>query len=180
MQWAKKLERVSTNRNIVVGLVVTLVLGIVLMAMIQPQMTFLTGGLAILDARLFYAVQEVNQLFTALGEPGRLLYSYHQIIDSFFPAAYALTMALAIANRIHTIPVRASRLGIFVLLPIFAALFDYAENCLIATQLMSFPVLSELIVMVAATMTVIKWSLILVSFGAILVLAILASRKPRQ
>jgi len=177
MQWTKRLTGISTGRNILVGLLVILVLGIIMMAIIQPQMMALSGGLSILDARLFYTTQDVNQLFAALGDAGRLLYTYHQIADSFFPAAYGITLALALVNSINRISPQASHLRLIVILPFLAALSDYAENSLIATQLASYPALSGGVIMVSAVMTLAKWVLIIVALGAAVVLGLVVIRR---
>lgn len=177
MQWSKRLIRISTRSNIVLGLLLTLTLGTIMMALIQPQMVTLSGGLPILDSRLFYNAQDVNQLFTALGAIGRLLYSYQQVVDSIFPAAYGITLALVLVKLVNKTSPQASRIRMTVFLPFFAALTDYAENCLIATQLASFPVLSEGVILTAAIMTIAKWALIVSVVGTVLALGLVAVRR---
>ncbi len=180
MQWSKRLTKIATNRNILLGLMLVLILGIIMMAVIQPQMMALSGGLPILDSRLFYTTPDVNQLFTALGGTGRLLYTYHQVFDSLFPATYGIAIALAIVRLVNRVSPGESRLRLTVFIPFIAALTDYAENCLIASQLASFPTLSSGIIMAAAIMTLSKWMLIVVAFGILIVLGIVTMGKGKQ
>ncbi|RDE16274.1 MAG: hypothetical protein C4K47_01790 [Candidatus Thorarchaeota archaeon] len=180
MQWSKRLTTIATVRNVLLGLLLVIVLGVILMAVIQPQMMALSGGLPILDLRLFYTPMDVNQLFAALGDTGRLLYTYHQVVDSFFPATYGITIVLALVRLVNRVSSGPSRLRVIVFVPIFAAMADYAENCLIATQLATFPLLSDGIIMTAAIMTVTKWVLIVISLAALIVLGLVAMRKGKQ
>jgi hypothetical protein len=180
MQQGNRLTKIATNGNIMLGLVLILVLGIIMMAVVQPQMMALSGGLPILDSRLFYTAQDVNQLFTALGGPGRLLYTYHQVFDSLFPAVYGITIALAIARLENKVSAQGRLLRLTVFIPFVAAIADYAENCLIASQIATFPVLSGGIIMAAAIMTLSKWLLIVLASGILIVLGLVTMGKGKQ
>lgn len=151
-----------------------------MMVGIQPQMLALTGGLPILDTRLAYTFDDVNELLTALGASGRQLYTYHQIADSLFPLAYALTMAFVLGTLVRRVSPENARTRAMVLLPLLGALFDYLENALIATQIASYPALSPAIIAVASAMTGAKWILMAASFAAITILAIVSYLRTKQ
>lgn len=180
MRLTNWIESLASRRNILLGLLVTIIVGAIMMVGIQPQMMALTGGLPILDTRLAYTFNDVNDLLTALGVSGRQLYTYHQIADSVFPLAYALTMAFVLAILAKRVLPENARTRATVLLPLVGAVFDYLENALIASQIASYPTLSPAIIAVATGMTGVKWIFMAASFAAILLLAVVSYLRRKQ
>ncbi|MGY5860534.1 MAG: hypothetical protein RTU63_14280 [Candidatus Thorarchaeota archaeon] len=160
----KIIERAS-GRNIlvffVIAIVTFLLMGTIIMAMMD-----LSGNLAFLDMRLFYTFDDVSVYLTSLGETGRLYYLYQKIIDSFFPIGYGLGLAFALGYLCRKNDI-SNPWNTIILIPILAAIFDYVENILQTTQIVSFPTISEVIVSIAAVATLLKWIFLL---GAIVVL----------
>ena len=180
MRLTNRIVGLATRRNIILGLLLTIIIGAILMAGIQPQMLTLTGGLPVLDVRPSYTFNDAEEFLTALGSSGRQLYTYHQVVDTFFPLVYALTMALVLAALVKRVFPDSTGPRALVLLPLVVAVFDYLENVLIATQISSYPLLSPDIFAAASAMTGAKWILMAASFVAIIVLAIVSYLRRKQ
>lgn len=147
--------------------------------LIQVPMFNLSGGLLALDMRLGYSIADVNQLFSALGTAGRQLYSLFQIADLIFPIDLALTMMFILIMITSKFLDPNSRLRIIIFIPLVALIADYIENGLIATQLFSYPALSDLIIIIASFFTTIKWGLMSLTFLLVIILGIYALLKTR-
>ncbi|MHA2045669.1 MAG: hypothetical protein ACXAAO_12840 [Candidatus Thorarchaeota archaeon] len=137
-----------------------------------------SGILAFLDMRFFYTFDDVTEYLTALGETGRTYYLYQKIVDSFFPIGYGLGIALALGYLCKKSDIKNPWHSI-ILIPIIAAIFDYIENILLTTQIVSFPTISETIVSVAAITTLIKWIFLLSAIGVLFVSVLLFAVKRR-
>ena len=113
-----------------------------------PAMRRLAGGLPLLDMRLWYDHQAVSQLFAALGANGRAAY-LHLLwsVDLILPFLFAAFLSEAI---------RIGRFSRLSLVPVAAALSDYAENLAITVLLLQYPRISAL-VFLSATLTLLKW-----------------------
>lgn len=178
MSFVTKVERFATKRNFILTLGITLVTSLVFM-LIQVPMFNLSGGLLALDMRFGYTIADVNQLFTALGTAGRQLYSLFQIADLVFPIALALTMMFILMMITSKFLGPSSRLRLIVFIPLVAMIADYIENGLIATQLFSYPALSDLIIIIASFFTAIKWGFISLTFLLVIILGIYTLLKAR-
>jgi len=167
------MQRLSTPRNILILLLITVVFAVLIMGIVQPQLLAASGGLPVLDMRFTYTYDEALNLLTQLGEEGRHLYSVMQLLDTVFPAAYGLSMALALGLLTARLFPNSHTHALVLLLPILAALLDYVENILVATQIAAFPDLSASIISVAAIVTALKWTFLSLGFVALLPLGIL-------
>jgi hypothetical protein len=176
----KKIQRISTPRNILFMFAITAFLMVIMSLVLQPQILAASGGLPILDVRLHYSYQDAVDLFTALGDNGRALYSLQQAVDTFFPAAFGVTLALVIGYLTGKLFPGRHEYGLPISVPLVGAVFDYAENTLIASQLASFPAVSQLIVEMASYMTSLKWFFDFAAFFVIFLLAlVLVYRRMR-
>ncbi|MGV9169866.1 MAG: hypothetical protein ACOC38_08010 [Promethearchaeia archaeon] len=134
----------------------------------QSRIVAITGGLRILDMRPWYSFEDAVQLFTLLGQDGRTLYTQHQILDAIFPILFGTTLSQGIARMNSLRDEQDIRWRQLALLPYLETFFDYLENFLIGTQIISFPVLSPFVIISACVATIMKWSLLILS-GVILV-----------
>ncbi len=171
MKLITRIQHLTTKRNFFLSLTIT-VTTFIIMALITIPFFGLSGGLPPLDMRLHYTIDEVNQLFTALDTLGRQQYSLFQMVDMVFPIALALTLMFILVRIIDWGYEPASRLFLIVFLPLGGAIADYAENILVATQLLSYPVLSPLIITIASSFTTIKWGFIFFTLILVVVLVI--------
>ena len=125
-----------------------------------PSMLKASGGLPILDMRLWYTAADAYQLFDALGPVGRadnrLLYL---TVDIIIPLSYSLLLWSAI-SRGAFYPFRA--------LAFLGGTFDYLENIAILILLSRYPEHLDNLVTVAACFTLFKF----LSCGLAIVLAV--------
>ncbi len=147
-------------RSVFLSLLVTLALSLVMSVWLMPQLLAMSGGLQIMDTRLWYTADDVASLLGALGPDGRAMYSYLQLVDTIYPAAYAITFALVLAFMLERTGELGHRLRLLFIVPYLAALADYIENILMATQIATYPSISADIVTAASIATTIKWALI--------------------
>ena len=61
-----KIQRFATIRNILVMLAITIIVGAIMMAVVQPQLLALSGGLPILDIRFGYTYQDAMITMAAM------------------------------------------------------------------------------------------------------------------
>ena len=163
----------ATKRNFFLSLAITVSAIVMMVLMLMPFLS-LSGGLLPLDMRLGYSVDEVNQLFTALGGPGRPLYSLFQLVDTVFPIALALTLMFSLVRIIGWVFEYTGHLSLIAFIPLGGAIADYVENILIATQLLSYPALSSLLITIASSFTTIKWGFMFVTILLVIILVILS------
>ena len=173
-----KIKQRASRKNTLVFLIIALVtfvlIGAVAMAMMDQS-----GILAFLDMRFFYTFDDVTEYLTALGETGRTYYLYQKIVDSFFPIGYGVGSALALGALCRKSDIKNPWRSI-ILIPIIAAIFDYIENILLTTQIVSFPSTSEVIVSIAAITTLIKWIFLLSAIGVLFVSVLVFAVKMRK
>ena len=130
----------------------------------------------ILDLRFFYTGVEIERYFTALGEPGRNLYFYNEIIDLIYPFAYTtafmlLTIYLGQKTFKSQFPVKVA-----LLLPLALFITDYAENCSILTMLSIFPE-KIFLYQIAGYITMIKQILLAFNIAALTILALIVIKR---
>ncbi len=173
-----KIKERASRRNTLIFLIIAVVsfvlMGAVIMAMMDQS-----GILAFLDMRFFYTFDDVTEYLTALGETGRTYYLYQKIVDSFFPIGYGLGIALALGYLCKKSDIKNPWHSI-ILIPIIAAIFDFMENLLLTTQIVSFPSLSELIVSIAAITTLLKWIFLSSAIGILFVCILVFTVKKKK
>jgi hypothetical protein len=146
---------------------------------ITPQVDAITGGIGLLDTRLFYTFDEVNSLFLLLGSQGLQLYTYQKIVDMIFPLGYGLPLAFLQVLVLKQISEESSRIRYLTLIPIAGMILDYIENLLIWSQIIAFPGLSIIVVGAAAIATVLKWTTLGLSFAVLVVTGIYSRIRKR-
>jgi len=125
-----------------------------------PGLLKASGGLPLLDTRLWYTPADVYQLFDALGAAGRANNRlFYLTFDIVIPLSYSLFLWSAIS---HGALYRFRRIA-FV-----GGAFDYLENIAILILLARYPEHLDSLVTVAACFTVLKF----VFSGVAIVLAV--------
>ncbi|WP_420397061.1 hypothetical protein [Nioella sp.] len=159
-----------TNWRAIGGLAVlyAIVFGAILITM--RQLAEISGGMPILDFEPGYDTARVREVFTAYGVEGMALYGRIQVLDLVNPALYSL---LAAALTAMLWPERPS----VALLPLLAALGDYAENITLTLLARGFPDLPEGVVAVSSTLSLVKLALMAVGFAPLLIGLVLRLRR---
>ncbi|MGY5852294.1 MAG: hypothetical protein RTU92_01865 [Candidatus Thorarchaeota archaeon] len=176
MKLTDRLIQRATGKNMLIFLIISVVTIMIMSLAIVPIMDAESGNLSSLDTRFFYTYDDVTELLTALGPTGRLYYLYQKIVDSFFPIGYGIGLTLALGYLWKRNELKTSW-SFIILLPVIGAVFDYTENILITTQLVSFPVISEVIVNLAVIATILKWVFLYAAFALLFILILVVIIK---
>lgn len=156
------LDRYATSRSLV-ALIVLLTFAMVSVHILDTpwslvRLKHMTGGVSILDAQLHYSADGARNLLTALGAHGRTFYLWRVLaaLDVLLPALFATVLTVAMAVGFRGLVGERSAWRFAQWLPLGAMLLDYAENGLIATLLLDFPVEHRIVAAAAGWMTTAK------------------------
>ncbi len=143
----------------------------------------LTGGLPILDTRLWYTPADLQAFLSAAESLGRSAYQQmHALPDLFFPILYSLSLIVAIrivARRLGLTAKTMHRLTIFGVLP---GVFDLLENASLIRLTALHPTLPSWLAALAPVLTLLKWLLLAVVVLLLLglLISLLLKRFSRQ
>ncbi len=133
------------------------------------------------DLAFWYSPEHLYGIAEAYGPEGRMAYVRMRYrFDIIWPLVYVgfLTTSLSWVFGKLSAGSKISRIN---LLPICAGLFDYLENLFASVVMLRYPSLSPGIDILAPVMTMLKWSLLSMSFlgllGGLAVLSIKVIRK---
>ena len=134
---------------------------IVYMAMLMvtiPKVIGHTDGLRILDMMpMGYDLEYVKQLFETLGPEGRNSYLFYQLpLDMVYPFLFGWSYCLLLAYFLRKLNKLHCPLIYCCLLPVLAAIADYAENMGILNLLVDYPEISDTAVIVTSMSTLLK------------------------
>lgn len=145
-----------------------IVFGAILITM--RQLADVSGGMPVLDFEPGYDAARVREVFTAYGVEGMALYGRIQLLDLVNPPLYSLLAAALTAMLWRGRPWVA-------LLPLLAALGDYAENITLTLLVRGFPDLPEGLVALSSTLSLVKLALMAVGFAPLLLGLVLRLRR---
>lgn len=145
------------KRVLFLFILTNLVYAFMLIITIPKTMNF-SNGMKLLDMMpTGYDLDYVNKLFETLGEKGREIYLFNQIpIDMIYPFLFGLSYCLVFAFLLKKLDKFDTPYFYLSLLPIVAGVADYLENFGIISMLNSFPDLSQIVVRITNSFTIIK------------------------
>jgi len=126
------------------------------------------------DTRFWYTVTEISETFDILGTGGLQVWLQVHLLDFLFPIGYSFSLAFGLAMELRATYPEKTALRQVVLIPIIAGLLDYAENLIIASQILVYPDLSGLVISMASLVTAAKWTMLYLAFVLVLVLLLAA------
>ncbi len=157
------LEKTSTKRGLLLLVALyALVFGLIISTI--NKLVHITGGIGILDFDRGYTRSRVIEVFGSYGEAGMSLYSRIQMLDLINPAVYSLLISSLVC-----LSVRRSKAIWLVIVPLLAGLLDYLENLTLYLLVKSYPNVSEGLVSLSSTLSIIKN---IALFGAIAALIV--------
>ena len=167
-----RIERNSRGGRILFFFILTLVAALLMNLLVIPMILGASGEDKIPDMMLGgYTLADVMRIFRAIGPEGRSAFLRYQLpLDMLYPYFYGSLLALSMAWLFKKTGTGKKHMAWLSLLPLFAALFDYLENIMDIIMLVRFPDLTASLVSLAATFTVIKGFLLLLSFIILLIL----------
>jgi hypothetical protein len=123
-----------------------------------PKTMEFSNGMKLLDMMpTGYNLNYVSELFTLLGENGRLTYLTNQIpVDMIYPLLFGLSYCLLLGYFLKKLNKLNSLYSSLCLLPIVAGIADYLENIGIIIMLKDYPELKESTVYATNIFSIIK------------------------
>ncbi len=174
------MDRISTPRNLLLGLIATVVTFSLMIALGIVLVYDVYGVSFIPDTSFGYTIADIQTAFDNLGTEGVRVWLMVRMVDMIFPIAYTFAMVCGIMLMLrHSFPERKS-LRTLTLLPIGGAIVDYIENILIASQALSYPNLSGPVIVLASIVTIMKWLLLYAGFAVLIILSLVILFKRKK
>lgn len=150
-------KNISGKKVLGLFILTNLVYTFMLTVTIPKTMEF-SNGMKLLDMMpTGYDLNYVNELFTSIGENGRLIYLTNQIpVDMIYPVLFGLSYCLLLGYFLNKMNKLNSKYMYLCLLPIIASIADYLENFGIIAMLKNYPELTELAVKTTSSFSLIK------------------------
>jgi hypothetical protein len=166
-------KNISGKKVLGLFILTNLVYTFMLTVTIPKTMEF-SNGMKLLDMMpTGYDLNYVNELFTSLGENGRLTYLTNQIpVDMIYPLLFGLSYCLLMGYFLKKLNKLNSPYSYLCIIPIIAGITDYLENIGIITMLKIYPELKESAVYTTNIFSVIKsisTSIVFIAFIVILI-----------
>src|SRR5690606_33470757 len=117
-----------------------------------------------------YTAAEAYAAVAAYGDAGRELYMWVELTaDVIYPLVYSLFFGLTIAYSFQRLLPAHHPFQHLAVVPIAAALLDFAENACIVTMLLNYPQQFMWVGTLAGVLTVIKWIVAILALAAMVI-----------
>ncbi len=168
------IEKNSSGKKVLGLFILTNVVYIFMLTVTIPKTMEFSNGMKLLDMMpIGYDLNYVSELFSLLGENGRLTYLTNQIpVDMIYPLLFGLSYCLLLGYFLKKLNKFNSPYSFLCLLPIIAGIADYLENFGIITMLKNYPELKEATVYATNIFSVIKSISTSIFFIALIVILI--------
>jgi hypothetical protein len=161
----ESIRKVSTAKNAIIFCII-FVLCLVGFYWRQDE---IGSALTLLDGRFYYTPEEAAELLRLLGQRGRHLYAITQItLDVVFPLVYGALLAMAIV-RLYS----RKWASYWILFPLVAVVADLLENGTAAFLALTYNGQASPVAWAGSIFTGSKWLFLVLSFGTVLVGALL-------
>lgn len=179
------LKKAISGRVILILVILTMLVYLLMLLYTIPKVQSYAPGMILFDlSPSGYSYQHAVSLLESLGEAGRNIYLFQQIpADFIYPGLFAVSYSLMLTWLFAKSFEAGSKIFYLALIPVMGGCFDYLENICIILMLNSFPDLSQRLVEVASTFTVLK-SIFTTLFFVLLIVGIISfvitKIKPKQ
>ncbi|MFW9793357.1 MAG: hypothetical protein ACFFEE_03560 [Candidatus Thorarchaeota archaeon] len=171
MRILRSIEKISSSRNLVIMIVSSFVVVMVMAMLTQALVYDVYADVTMPDTRFSYSINEITDVFDALGQEGLYAWAQAHMLDFVFPLTYMFALAFGINMELRNSYPDNEKAKLLVFFPLFGGIMDYAENILVLTQIASYPLLSESVIIIASAITSLKW--ILLGVGFVIVFALI-------
>ena len=157
------IARLATRRGLTVLIIAyVMVFGAILLTL--GQLTEVSGGFGILDFDQGYSKDRAREVFGSYGEHGFSLYRRIQLLDVLNPALYSL-----IASALTYLLWKGRGVDWLCLAPLLGGIGDYAENVTLFFLARGYPDVSDSLVSVSSTLSLIKNGLLVLGLLPLLI-----------
>lgn len=167
----------SSPRNLLLGILASIIIIAIMGYATQTLVYEVYGDFTMPDTRFGYSFTEIQTAFNALGIEGLRVWALAHSPDFLFPLAYSFAMMFGIILELNKLEKNIDPFRKLVFLPLAGGIADYIENTLILSQIATFPNLSNLVIVIASVVTLMKWFFLAIGFVVIFVLLILVVYK---
>jgi len=171
------LDRMATVRSFITAIVISAVSVAVMGFGTRTYVYDVFGDVTMPDTRLWYSYDHLLSAFSTLGPEGLQVWSQIHLLDLVFPLGYGFSLTFGILMELRRAYPENSRVKKLCLLPLIAVLADFIENTIIASQIASYPSLSQPIIAVASFVTTTKWAILGMSFAIVFLLLLAVGYK---
>ncbi|MFW9770167.1 MAG: hypothetical protein ACFFEM_15215, partial [Candidatus Thorarchaeota archaeon] len=171
MRVLESIQRRSSLRNLILMIISSFVIVMVMAMLTQILVYDVYADVTMPDTRFSYSINEITDVFDTLGQEGLFAWTQAHMLDFLFPLTYMFALAFGINLELRNSYPDDTRAKFLVLFPLFGGIMDYVENILVLTQIASYPLLSESVIIIASTITSLKW--ILLGAGFVIVFALI-------
>jgi hypothetical protein len=170
----KFIEKNISGKKVLGLFILTNVVYTFMLTVTIPKTMEFSNGMKLLDMMpTGYDLDYVSELFSLLGENGRLTYLTNQIpVDMIYPLLFGLSYSLLLGYFLKKLNKLNSPYSFISLLPIIAGIADYLENFGIIIMLKNYPQLKETTVYTTNLFSVIKSISTSIFFMALIVVLI--------
>jgi len=168
------IEKIAGPATILLSLFLFAAFQLIFQIGLMPQFREIAPDGRLLDFELVKSGDDAHEIISGYGERGKRFYNYIQIVDTFYPIAYSLLLALLIGYALKGAAKGYRRV---CLLPFAGGLFDYLENIGIFIMLRLHPEPIQSLASAAHWMSVGKFGLIGLSIVIVLLLGVFSVFK---
>jgi hypothetical protein len=170
----KFIEKNISGKKVLGLFILTNLVYLFMLTVTIPKTMEFSNGMKLLDMMpTGYDLNYVSELFTSLGENGRLTYLTNQIpVDMIYPLLFGLSYCLLLGYFLKKLNKLYSQYIYLCLIPIIAGIADYLENIGIITMLNNYPELKGTTVYITNIFSVIKSISTSIFFIALIVVLI--------
>lgn len=134
----------------------------------------ITGSSLSPDTSFFYTVETLYQIAEEYGQAGREYYINSRFtFDVIWPVVYGFFLVSALSLTFKK-PIAGKSFHMFNLLPLFGMGFDLLENITVSYVMFRYP-LTTFVAYAAPYFTLMKWLLIYLAFGLLIIGVIIRS-----
>jgi len=152
------LQKIASGRVVLFSVILTMAVYLLMLLYTIPKVESFAPGIALFDlSPAGYSYQHASSLLKSLGEEGRSVYLNQQLpVDFIYPGLFAISYSLLLVWLFAKSFKPDSKLFYLAIVPALGGLFDYLENVCIVMMIKSFPDLSQELVIVASTFSILK------------------------
>ena len=166
------LSRFSSGRTLLLSFLLFMIFPVFALPWLGRQVDLYSEPGEAYELLFVSTPDELYSSFEGYGEQGRVIYALGTAtIDMAFPLASALFQGILITMLVRRVFPSRPRWRMLNLLPSGAALLDVTENLVLLVMLLVYPSRLTALAVVTAVVTVLKWTMVGLSFLTILILA---------
>ena len=152
------LQKLASGRVVLILIILTMAVFSLMLLYTIPKVESFAPGMTLFDmSPSGYSYQQAISLLESLGEVGRNVYLSQQLpADFVYPGLFAISYSLLLTWLFAKSFEPNSKIFFLVLVPVLGGLFDYLENIGIVLMINAFPDISQELVGVVSTFTLLK------------------------